>query len=63
MRIEVGGERAVKSEEWKVKSEEWRVKSEKWAEVSEQGSVNRGQWTEVINHWSLILAWGFLRAL
>ena len=30
MRIEVGGERAVKSEEWKVKSE-------KWAEVSDIG--------------------------
>ena len=39
MRIEVGGERSVKSEEWKVSRGQW-------AEVSEQGSVN-------INHWSL----------
>ena len=37
MRIEVGGERAVKSEEWRVKSE--------------QRSVNRGQWTLIIDHW------------
>ena len=37
MRIEVGGERAVKSEEWKVKSE--------------QRSVNRGQWSLIIDHW------------
>ena len=41
MRIEVGGERAVKSEEWKVKSE--------------QRSVNRGQWTLIIDHWTLII--------
>ena len=46
MRIEVGGERAVKSEKW-------RVKSEKWAEVSEQGSV-------IINHWSLIIDIGMV---
>ena len=39
----------VKSEEWRVKSEKWKVKSEKWAEV--------------INHWTLILAWVCLRTL
>ena len=58
MRIEVGGERAVKREEWKVKSEQRSVNRGQWTEVSEQGSVNRGQWTGVseqrlliIDHW------------
>ena len=54
MRIEVGGERAVKSEEWKVKSEQRSVNRGQWTEVSEQRSVNRGQWKGVSEQWLLI---------
>ena len=44
MRIEVGGERSVKSEEWRVSRGQWAVSGE-------QRSVNINHWSLIIDHW------------